>query len=118
LKKTTKMAMHHRRVRPPSEGFREAGGHCARSYVQLAVAHRRTRRRTERGAEGDAEIRLVDFSEFSITESNFPTLPKDQRRTVVTEIKASVPNNQRVIALDRGGAIVRAEDALAGGRRR
>jgi len=45
--------------------------------------------------------RLVDFSEFTITESNFPTLEKDKLRTVVAEINASVPRNERVIALDR-----------------
>ena len=45
--------------------------------------------------------RLVSFSEFKIAESNFPTLPRDQLRTVVEEITASVPLDERVIALDR-----------------
>ena len=45
--------------------------------------------------------RLVSFSELKITESNFPTLPRDQLRTVVEEITAAVPLNERVIALDR-----------------
>ena len=45
--------------------------------------------------------RLVSFSEFKITESNFPTLQRDQLRTVVQEIAASVPLDERVIALDR-----------------
>ena len=45
--------------------------------------------------------RLVSFSEFKITESNFPTLQRDQLRTVVAEIDASVPLDERVIALDR-----------------
>ncbi len=45
--------------------------------------------------------RLVDFSEFTITESNFPTLPRERLRDVVTEIKTTVPRDERVIALDR-----------------
>ena len=45
--------------------------------------------------------RLVSFSELKITESNFPTLQRDQLRTVVEEIAASVPLDERVIALDR-----------------
>ena len=45
--------------------------------------------------------RLVSFSEFKITESNFPTLPREQLQTVVEEIAASVPLDERVIALDR-----------------
>jgi hypothetical protein len=45
--------------------------------------------------------RLVSFSEFKITESNFPTLSRDQLGGVVNEIAASVPLDERVIALDR-----------------
>ena len=45
--------------------------------------------------------RLVSFSEFKITESNFPKIERDQLRTVVAEIAASVPLDERVIALDR-----------------
>ena len=45
--------------------------------------------------------RLVSFSEYKITESNFPALRRDQLQTVVAEITASVPNDERVIALDR-----------------
>ena len=45
--------------------------------------------------------RLVSFSEFKITEPNFPTLQREQLRTVVEEIAASVPLDERVIALDR-----------------
>ena len=35
--------------------------------------------------------RLVNFSELKIAESNFPTLQRDQLRTVVAEIAAAVP---------------------------
>jgi hypothetical protein len=45
--------------------------------------------------------RLVSFSEFRITESNFSTLPRDQTRTLLSELTAAVPLNERVIALDR-----------------
>ena len=45
--------------------------------------------------------RLVSFSEFTIAEANFPTLPKDQLKTVVSEIGQAVPSEERIIALDR-----------------
>lgn len=45
--------------------------------------------------------RLVDFSPPQITESNFPTLKKEEMREVVAEIDKSIPNEERVIALDR-----------------
>ncbi len=45
--------------------------------------------------------RLVSFSDFRITESNFPTLERDQLRPVIEEIQAAVPLNHRVISLDR-----------------
>ena len=45
--------------------------------------------------------RLVNFSEYKITQSNFPTLKPEQLKTVVDEIISAVPPNERVIALDR-----------------
>lgn len=45
--------------------------------------------------------RLVSFSDFRITESSFPTLPKESVREVVAEIDKSIPADERVIALDR-----------------
>ncbi len=45
--------------------------------------------------------RLVDFSVFEITDSNFPTLGKDQTNEIVAEIKQAIPQQERVIALDR-----------------
>ncbi|RPI51582.1 MAG: hypothetical protein EHM55_18580 [Acidobacteria bacterium] len=47
------------------------------------------------------EERLVSFSDFTIAESKFPTLERDAVRTVIDEIRAAVPLNQRVISLDR-----------------
>jgi hypothetical protein len=45
--------------------------------------------------------RLVSFADLRITEPNFSTLQRDQIRTVVAEIGASVRPEDRVIALDR-----------------
>ncbi len=45
--------------------------------------------------------RLVNFSDMSLTETNFPTLPKDQVRDIAAEIIKAVPDADRVIALDR-----------------
>jgi hypothetical protein len=60
--------------------------------------------------EADTKVavseRLVNFSEFKITESNFPTLPKEQMREVVAEIDKAIPDEDRVISLDRVLAMV------------
>ena len=45
--------------------------------------------------------RLVSFSDFKITESSFPTLPKEQLREVVAEIDKAIPDDERMIGLDR-----------------
>jgi hypothetical protein len=45
--------------------------------------------------------RLVSFSEFKITESNFPTLQREELRTAIEELNTSIPLNDRVISLDR-----------------
>ena len=37
-----------------------------------------------------ADQRLVSFSEFKIAESNFPTVPREQVKTIVSEITAAV----------------------------
>jgi hypothetical protein len=55
--------------------------------------------------EADTKVavseRLVSFAPLQITESNFPTLKKEEVREVVGEIEKSIPNDERVIALDR-----------------
>ena len=55
--------------------------------------------------EADTKValdqRLVSFSDMAITESNFPSLSKDQTREIVTEIVKTIPVDERVIALDR-----------------
>jgi hypothetical protein len=47
------------------------------------------------------EQRLVKFSTFKITEANFQTLPKDQTREIVSELEKNIPDEDRIIALDR-----------------
>ena len=45
--------------------------------------------------------RLVNYSVLKITESHFPTVPREQIREVVAEIENVIPQQERVIALDR-----------------
>jgi hypothetical protein len=45
--------------------------------------------------------RLVDFSAFRITQANFPGASKEQTGDVVAAIQASIPVQERIIALDR-----------------
>ena len=45
--------------------------------------------------------RLVNFSDLTLTETNFPTLSKDQTREIAAEIVKAIPDEDRVIALDR-----------------
>ena len=47
------------------------------------------------------DSRLVSFSDMAVTESNFPSLSKDQTREIVAEVVKSIPTEDRVIALDR-----------------
>jgi hypothetical protein len=47
------------------------------------------------------EQRLVKFSALKITEANFQSLSKDQTREIVSEIEKSIPDEDRIIALDR-----------------
>jgi hypothetical protein len=55
--------------------------------------------------ESDTKValdeRLVSFNPMKITEANFPTLQKEQIREVVAQIDKAIPDDDRVIALDR-----------------
>jgi hypothetical protein len=55
--------------------------------------------------EADTKVavseRLVSFAPLQITEANFPTLKKEEMREVVAEIDKAIPDDERVIALDR-----------------
>ena len=56
-------------------------------------------------AEADTKVsvaeRLVNFSAFKIVESNFPSLDKPQLQDVVAILSNGIPQQERVIALDR-----------------
>ena len=45
--------------------------------------------------------RLVSFSQFTISEAHFSTVPKEQLRGIVEEITNAIPGHERIIALDR-----------------
>ena len=45
--------------------------------------------------------RLVRFPDIKLTETSFPTLPKEQVRDIAAEIVMAIPDAERVIALDR-----------------
>ena len=47
------------------------------------------------------EQRLVKFSTLKISEANFQTLPKEQTQEIIKEIEKHIPDEDRVIALDR-----------------
>jgi hypothetical protein len=55
--------------------------------------------------EADTKVavseRLVNFAHLRITEANFPTVKKDEVQDVVAEIDKAIPDNERVIGLDR-----------------
>src|SRR5215470_14238764 len=55
--------------------------------------------------EGDTQVsleqRLVKFSTLKISEANFQTLPKEQTQEIVQAIEKNIPDEDRVIALDR-----------------
>jgi hypothetical protein len=55
--------------------------------------------------EADTKVsvseRLVSFQKLKIAEANFGTLPKEQTREIVSALDAAIPDDERVIALDR-----------------
>ena len=55
--------------------------------------------------EADTKVstseRLVSFQKMKIVEANFQTLSKEQIREVAAEIEKAIPDDERVIALDR-----------------
>jgi hypothetical protein len=55
--------------------------------------------------EGDTRVahtdRLVQFQPMKIVEANFQTVPKEQVREIVAAIEKAIPDEERVIALDR-----------------
>jgi hypothetical protein len=55
----------------------------------------------ETNTEVSLEQRLVKFSKIKIIETNFQTLSKEQTQEIVSEIEKNLPDEDRVIALDR-----------------
>ena len=55
--------------------------------------------------EADTQValsdRLVNFQKLKIAEANFPTLPKETVKEIAAEIDKAMPDDDRVIALDR-----------------
>ena len=45
--------------------------------------------------------RLVKFTAIKVTETNFPTLSKEQVQEIVTQLDEKIPDAERIIALDR-----------------
>lgn len=55
----------------------------------------------EAGTEVSLTERLVKFSALKITEANFQSLSKEQIREIVTQLEKTIPDQDRIIALDR-----------------
>ena len=60
----------------------------------------------ETETETSVPQRLVKFSKIKISETNFPTLSKEQTQEIVSEIEKNMPEQDRVIDLDRVLAFV------------
>jgi hypothetical protein len=55
----------------------------------------------ETNTEVSLEQRLVKFSKIKIIETNFQTLSKEQTQEIVSELEKNIPEEDRVITLDR-----------------
>jgi hypothetical protein len=55
----------------------------------------------ETDTEVSVEQRLVKFSKIKIVETNFQTLSKEQTQEIVSELEKNIPEEDRIIALDR-----------------
>lgn len=55
----------------------------------------------ETDTEVSVEQRLVKFSKIKIIETNFQTLSKEQTQEIVTELEKNIPDEDRIITLDR-----------------
>lgn len=55
----------------------------------------------ETETETSVPQRLVKFSRIKISETNFPTLAKEQSQEIATEVEKNIPEGDRVIDLDR-----------------
>jgi hypothetical protein len=87
------------------ESQKKLVGYAAVSYVAKTAAKDGKPGLGTITLEADTKVsldeRLVKFDNLRITDAHFATLPKEQIREVVTEIAEAIPENERVIALDR-----------------
>jgi hypothetical protein len=75
--------------------------HAAISYTPRDGAARLGTIIVEADTRVSVEQRLVDFSSFRITRSNFPGASREEAGAAVAAVKASMPLGERVISLDR-----------------
>jgi hypothetical protein len=81
---------------------RHITGYAAVSYLPVGAAKAALGTiKIEADTEVSVAERLVNFTDFTIAEANFSTLPKEQLRSVIAEISQTVSREDRVIALDR-----------------
>jgi hypothetical protein len=57
--------------------------------------------RLEANTAVSLDERLVNFAQLRIAEANFPSLSKQNLQELVAEIDKAIPENERIIALDR-----------------
>ncbi|HXW07768.1 MAG TPA: hypothetical protein VD833_21240 [Vicinamibacterales bacterium] len=84
------------------EGQKHMVGYAAVSYrAKAADKPALGTIRLESDTSVSLSERLVRFAPMKITEVNFQTIPKDQVREVVAQIEEAIPDDDRLIALDR-----------------
>jgi hypothetical protein len=78
-------------------------GYAAVSYLTVGEAEKPAvgTLKIETDTEVSLTERLVKFSVLKITEANFQSLSKEQTREIVTEIERTIPDEDRIISLDR-----------------
>ena len=57
--------------------------------------------RVEASTSVSLEERLVKFSPVKLVETNFPTLSREQVQDLTAAVEQGIPDDERVIALDR-----------------
>jgi hypothetical protein len=75
--------------------------YAAVSYTALGEQSALGIIRVESDTSVALDERLVSFADFTITESSFPTLPRERVRDAIADIQSAVPLLERVISLDR-----------------
>jgi len=78
-------------------------GYAAVSYQQTGATEKPALGTLKIETDTDVSLteRLVKFSVLKLTEANFQSLSKDQAREIITEIEKTIPDEYRIISLDR-----------------